>query len=65
MTGYMMLHADCFLCHRLFSSNPNRVPSVNNEPICRECIEAVNRARKAKGIPAFPVPSDAYDPAEA
>jgi uncharacterized RDD family membrane protein YckC len=41
------------------------VPKHNDQPICKSCIEEVNRMRAAKGYPSLPVPADAYDPAEA
>jgi hypothetical protein len=56
----------CAGCHRIFSYNPLRVPSVvikgSREPICRDCVERVNPARIANGLePIVPLP-DAYEP---
>ena len=62
--GYMSLIAPCFLCRKVFASNPNKVPSVKNEPICEDCIERVQEARKRQGMRPFPVPPGAYEPAE-
>ena len=64
MSGYMLLTAVCFACGNLFSSNPNTVPSYENQPICEDCINRVNANRKA-GLPLWPVSPDAYEPAEA
>ena len=60
--GYATLLAPCAVCKRMFSSNPTTVPSVKNEPVCQTCMEAVNRARQAKGLPAFTIARDAYQP---
>jgi hypothetical protein len=63
--GYMMLIAECFACGRLMTCNPNRVPSVQNQPICKECMEEVNRLRVEAGMETFFVPDDAYEPTPA
>lgn len=62
--SYMMLTAPCHVCRRPFMSNPDRVPSVNNEPICEGCMVLVNEARVKAGMEPFPVPADAYEPQE-
>jgi hypothetical protein len=64
MSGYMTMMADCFLCGKLFSSNPNKVPSVQNQPICESCMVRVQEARKAQGMKPFPVPPGAYEAEE-
>lgn len=60
MSAYVSLIASCFLCDRVFSSNPHKVPSVDNQPICELCIERVQEARERQGLPPFPVPPGAY-----
>jgi len=62
MSGYYTLYAPCFVCNEVFSSNPNTVPSLNNQPICRKCIKAVNAKRREVGKPEWPVAADAYEP---
>lgn len=62
--GYMMLLAPCLVCKRVFSSNPHRVPSMNDEPICRSCMVALNAKREEMGLKPHPVLPDAYEPAE-
>ena len=42
MSGYMLLTAPCFGCGKVFGSNPNTVPSYENQPICEDCINRVN-----------------------
>jgi hypothetical protein len=59
--GYATLVAPCFVCGKLFSGNPRRVPSYQNQPICRDCIEKVNKRRAETGQPLWPVPPDAYE----
>lgn len=63
MSGYMMVMAPCFSCRRVFMSNPNTVPSYHGEPVCRDCMETINRHRVELGNPPFPIAPDAYDPA--
>jgi hypothetical protein len=62
--SYMSLVAPCFGCGRLFTSNPDSVPSYQNEPICRDCMEVVNRRRAENGLPLWPILPDAYDAVE-
>ncbi len=62
--GYMMLTAPCFCCKRIFCANPHRVPSYQNEPICKPCILNVNERRIKEGREPWPVHADAYEPAE-
>lgn len=62
--GVFTLIAPCFSCGRVFSSNPNLVPSYENKPICEDCIMLVNDVRRRNGLPEWPIPPGAYDPAE-
>lgn len=62
--GYMSLLAPCFVCKRLFNSNPSLVPSYQNNPICKGCIERVNRERETKGLALWPVLPGAYEAEE-
>lgn len=67
--GYLFVMSPCFVCKRLFTYNPDRVPSFTTEhgrePICKPCIEIVNRRRVENGLPPWPVYADAYEPVEA
>lgn len=65
MSGFMFLTAACFGCGKLFTSNPNSVPSFEDQPICETCIKRVNAKRKASGLPLWPVATDAYQGSEA
>lgn len=66
--GYMLCHGSCINCNKLFSFNPDRVPSIRingeREPLCRPCMESINSMRKDKGVPALVVNADAYTPLE-
>ena len=63
--GYMMLYAPCGVCGRAFGSNPDKVPSIRREsPVCKGCMETINAKRVALGREPFPIPADAYEPAE-
>lgn len=63
--GYVMAMGPCAGCHRVFSFNPTRVPSITlkgeREPICATCVERVNPERKKNGLPPIvPLPG-AYE----
>lgn len=62
--GVYTLLAPCFVCRKLFMSNPHKVPSYENEPICRECIKRVNKIRAANGAPPIPILHGAYEPVD-
>lgn len=62
--GYMLMVGRCCACGRMMTFNPYLVPSVKGEPVCRECVEAHNRARRERGLPEFQIPPGAYEAAE-
>jgi hypothetical protein len=66
--GYMFCTAACINCKRLFTFNPNTVPSVNvngsRQPICRPCVEWANPQRVAKGLEPIRVLPGAYEAQE-
>jgi hypothetical protein len=62
--SYMSLVAPCGNCGTIFSSNPSLVPSINNTPICKACIEVANPQREALGLAPFRYHPDAYEPKE-
>jgi len=62
--GYVALIAPCFLCGKMFGSNPDRVPRAQNEPICPSCIEVFNSVLVELGLEPLCVPSDAYKATE-
>jgi hypothetical protein len=64
--AYVHCLGACVVCHRVFSFNPYRVPSVRvrgeREPVCPSCLALANDRRAAKGLdPIVPLPG-AYDP---
>lgn len=67
---YMLAYGHCYTCGRLFSFNPNKVPSVpanltttgEREPVCRACIEKANPERVKNGLPPIEIHPDAYEP---
>lgn len=74
--GYMWAMGACFRCHRVFSFNPELVPSIrvnaqgefdpngSREPVCAACVRAVNPRRIRNGLePIRPLPG-AYEPEE-
>jgi len=62
--GYLMLLADCFLCKKLFTSNPDYVPSYQGEPVCEACMRQANLQRERLGLAPHPIHPDAYSPQE-
>lgn len=66
--GYMFAMSGCFGCGRLFSFNPELVPSVmvkgRREPICQECVDRANPVRIKNGLEPISVLPGAYDSQE-
>lgn len=62
--GYMMAMGPCLACGRLFGFNPERVPSFQGEPICRDCVDRVNVKKAELGLPLIHVLPGAYDETE-
>ena len=58
--GYVLMVGTCGACKKIFSFNPNKVPSLNNIPFCKECIDKANPIRKANGLPEIRYAADAY-----
>jgi hypothetical protein len=58
--GYMMAVGNCGICGKTFSFNPYKVPSSNNIPFCKECIDNANPIRVEKGLPEIKYSADAY-----
>jgi hypothetical protein len=66
--GYFQAMSPCVACHRLFTYNPDRVPSIRiggvRQPICQACVDRTNPRRIANGLPPIvPLPG-AYEPAD-
>ena len=51
----------CRVCGHIFIFDPDRVPSFRGEPVCRDCMMAVNQRRQDKGLEPFRILSGAYD----
>jgi hypothetical protein len=66
--AYMSCMGPCVGCRRVFSFNPDRVPSLRvdgyKQPVCRDCMAKVNVERKEKGLEPFPVQPGAYEAEE-
>lgn len=62
--GHLYLVAPCFACGEVFASNPDLVPSYQNQPICAACVEAVNPQRVANGLDPIVIRPGAYEPTE-
>lgn len=64
--SYVFAMSGCLVCHDVFCYNPHKVPShrVNGvrEPICNNCMIAINAVRQENGIPPLYIDPDAYDP---
>ena len=64
--GYALGIGTCYTCGQTFSFNPVRVPSFrdkNNvrQPVCRACLEQINRQRQEMKLEPLAIPEDAYD----
>jgi predicted CXXCH cytochrome family protein len=55
------LIAECGVCHRTFSADPERVTTANKQPICLSCIDEFNPQRIARGMPPIPCDRTAYE----
>ena len=68
MSGYMMVHGECYSCHAPLAFNATHVPSLPvdgvRQPICRSCIERANPRRIANGLQPVVIHPDAYEPEE-
>lgn len=68
--GYMFAMGPCGACGKVFSYNPEKVPSFRRTPeslreaICRECVEAANPMRKERGLPEIEILPGAYEAEE-
>lgn len=68
MSGAYFAMGPCLACGRVFSFNPDLVPSSSavtgkREPICAACVERINPLRVKNGLaPIVPLPG-AYEPA--
>jgi hypothetical protein len=67
--AYMLCVGHCICCKRVFSFNPDRVPSTraitgSKEPVCQLCMAMLNAKRQAAGLEPFPIMPGAYDAEE-
>jgi hypothetical protein len=51
----------CGQCRQPFNFNPALVPSLNNVPFCRNCVEIANPKRVAGGLAPIAILPGAYD----
>lgn len=66
VTGYMAATGPCWSCKRLFTFDPDKVPSIVVEgvkqPLCRSCVDRANALRKENGNPLIhPLPGAYLD----
>ena len=62
MSGYALAVSSCGNCRRVFGFNPKKVPSLDNIPFCRDCVEMANPIRILKGLPEIIITDDTYGP---
>lgn len=73
--SYLLAMGECFFCKRIFTFNPERVPSVRvkdgkpdpagaREPLCSNCVERANEVRKAHGLEPIRILPGAYEAEE-
>jgi hypothetical protein len=62
--GYMFAVGSCLACKSMMTFNPEKVPSLKGEPICKNCMERANIKRKEMGMEPHFIHPDAYAPEE-
>jgi hypothetical protein len=66
--AWMSCMGPCGACGTVFSFNPDRVPSfrfkVEKEPVCSNCMAAINAKREANGLKPFTILAGAYEAEE-
>jgi hypothetical protein len=67
--AFMTAFGPCICCHRPFSYNPERVPSTSaitgqREPVCADCMAAINARRARMGLAPFGILPNAYEAEE-
>jgi hypothetical protein len=67
--GYVFMVAGCYVCGKLFSFNPMKVPSMRDksgvrQAVCRKCVESANEMRREKGLEPFSIADGAYEPCD-
>ena len=58
--GYGFAVSPCFACKKLFTFHPSFVPSYKDKPVCKTCMEIVNKKRIAEGTEPHPIHPKAY-----
>ena len=65
---FVSVIGDCYGCKRIFSFNPDFVPSLRvngiKEPFCKSCIDKANPVRIANGLEPLRIHPMAYEPNE-
>ena len=59
--GYAFMTSRCGMCGNMFTYHPNYVPSLNNVPFCRRCVESANIIRVQQGLTPHSIHPRAYD----
>jgi hypothetical protein len=62
MTGFSIGVGRCFCRGAQLAFHPQRVPSIDDQPICASCMKLVNEQRAEAGLPVWPVYDDSYAP---
>ena len=74
--GYMFCTSACYGCGRVFTYNPDLVPSIRinskgqpdpsgqREPICEDCVERANPIRIKNGLEPIRIVPGAYEAQE-
>lgn len=64
--GYLLCTGSCYGCGRLFTFNPDYVPSLTIEgerrPFCGSCVERANVVRETKGLALLTIHPEAFEP---
>jgi hypothetical protein len=58
--GYAIAMGPCVVCREICSFNPERVPSFQGQPICKDCVTKANCMRRDKGLEEIVIYDDSY-----
>jgi hypothetical protein len=64
VNGYEIALGPCWACHRLFTFDPDTVPSIHGAPLCRDCVERANELRVAAGVAPIVIYPTSYPDAD-
>jgi hypothetical protein len=62
MQKFIIACAPCACCGTEIRFNPSAVPSIQDRPVCEECMSKLNTMRELEGLAPVAIAPDAYEP---